>query len=461
MTEADLLQTLVRGEDSRHQFKRDATNADGMAAELAALANSGVGTVFLGVADDGSIAGLDAAAVRRLNQLISNAASQHVRPPLHPQTHNLQTAHGLVLVVSVPDGLNKPYMDLQGRVWVKSGADKRHVTAREEMQRMFQRGGLLQADQVPVRNASVADIDERAFGRYFERRYGQSLSDAGLPVAQLMENLQLAQGGVPNLAGVLLFGNHPQRLLPVCQIGAVWFPGTRLGDMRYLDSENIDGPLDEQFERGMAFLKRSLHKVQAGRGFNTLGQLELPEEALVELLVNALVHRDFLVSATIRLFVFTDRLEIISPGHLPDSLTPEQIRTGASNRRNQVLAEHAAHILPYRGMGTGVPRALDAWPKIDLVDEPEINQFRAVVWRTVQTGANTAANTSVETSQVPLKTPEAIWALLAEQPSMTLSQVANRLGKSTRAIEMAVAKLTESGKLKYVGPKKGGHWEVM
>ena len=113
MTEAELLQTLARGEDSRHQFKRDATNADGMAAELAALANSGGGTVFLGVADDGSIAGLDAAAVRRLNQLISNAASQHVRPPLHPQTHNVQTAQGLVLVVSVADGLNKPYTDLQ------------------------------------------------------------------------------------------------------------------------------------------------------------------------------------------------------------------------------------------------------------------------------------------------------------------------------------------------------------
>ena len=461
MTETDLLQTLSRGEDSRHQFKRDTTNADGMASELAALANSGGGTVFLGVADDGGIAGLDAAAVRRLNQLISNVASQHVRPPLHPQTHNVQTHQGLVLVVQVSYGLNKPSMDLQGRVWVKSGADKRHVTAREEMQRMFQRGGLLQADQLPVRNATVADIDERAFGRYFERRYGQSLSAAGLPTAQLMENLKLAQDGVPNLAGVLLFSKHPQRLLPVCQMGAVWFPGTHLGDTRYLDSENIDGPLDEQFERGMAFLKRSLHKVQAGRGFNTLGQLELPEEALVELLVNALVHRDFLVSTTIRLFVFTDRVEIISPGHLPDSLTPEQIRTGVSNRRNQVLAEHAAHILPYRGMGTGVPRALDAWPQIDLVDEPEINQFRAVVWRSVQTAANTSVETSVETPQVSLKTPEAILALLSAQPSMTLAQVASQLGKSTRAIEMAEAKLTESGKLKYVGPKKGGHWEVM
>jgi len=382
MTETERLQLLAQGEDSHHQFKRDATNADGLAAELAALANSGGGQLLLGVADDGSVLGLDAAAVRRLNQLVSNTASQHVRPPLSPVSHNVLTAQGLVvMVVTVPDGLNKPYMDLQGRVWEKSGSDKRHVTAREEMQRMFQRAGLLQADQVPVRNATAADIDERAFGRYFERRYGQSLEAAGLPVVQLMENLRLAQDGVPNLVGLLLFGKQPQRLLQVCQIGAVWFPGTYLGDTRYLDSENIDGTLEEQFQRGMAFIKRSLHHVQAGRGFNTLGQLEVPEETFVELLVNALVHRDFFVSATIRLFVFTDRVEIISPGHLPDSLTAEQIRTGVSNRRNKVLAEHAAHILPYRGLGTGVPRALRAWPKIDLVDEREANQFRAVVWR--------------------------------------------------------------------------------
>ena len=105
--------------------------------------------------------------------------------------------------------------------------------------------------------------------------------------------------------------------------------------------------------------------------------------------------------------------------------------------------------------------AMYAWPQINLVDEPEINQFRAMVWRKVQASAVTSVETSVENPQVPLKILEAILALLTEQPSMALSQVANRLGKSTRAIEMAVAKLTESGRLKYVGPKKSGHWEVM
>ena len=108
MLESNHLKTLVHGEDSRQQFKRNATNVDGIAAELAAFANSDGGKIFFGIDDDGSISGLDTVAVRRLNQLISNAATQHVRPPLHPITQNVSTPHGLVLVVSVPrESLNK------------------------------------------------------------------------------------------------------------------------------------------------------------------------------------------------------------------------------------------------------------------------------------------------------------------------------------------------------------------
>jgi ATP-dependent DNA helicase RecG len=184
------------------------------------------------------------------------------------------------------------------------------------------------------------------------------------------------------------------------------FRAPRLSDSRYLDSENIQGTLEEQYQHGLAFIRRNLHHVQGNQGFNSLGLLEVPEEAFVELLVNALVHRDFFTSATIRLFIFADPVEIISPGHLPDSLTPEQIRTGISNRRNKVLAEHAAHILPYRGLGTGIPRALGAWPKIDLCDEREANQFRAVLWRprteqvTEQVGQQPAAKGEQVTEEV-------------------------------------------------------------
>lgn len=168
----ELLQTIACGEDSRYQFKREISHVDSLAAELAALSNSGGVEIFIGVDDSGDIIGLDAVAIRRLNQLLSNAASNNVRPPVHPKTANVQTEKGLVVVVNVPNGLNKPYMDLQGRVWVKNGSDKRHVTAREEMQRMFQSAGLIRADVVPVARTSAADLDEKAFNAYFQHRFG-------------------------------------------------------------------------------------------------------------------------------------------------------------------------------------------------------------------------------------------------------------------------------------------------
>jgi len=225
MNEAELLQILVRGEDSRHQFKRDETSASSIAAELAAFANSGGGLLLLGVEDNGEVAGLDAASVRRLNQLISNAASQNVRPPVHPITENIQTAQGIVIAVTVSNGLSKPYLDNRGRIWVKSGSDKRHVTAREEIQRLFQHSGLIYADVIPVERTSAADIDEKAFHDYFNRRYGQ-LPDQPLP--QTLQNIGLGDGQELNLGGLLLFSKNPQRYRPAFMVKAVTFPGTSM-----------------------------------------------------------------------------------------------------------------------------------------------------------------------------------------------------------------------------------------
>lgn len=90
LTEAALLAHIALGEHTRQQFKRTFTNPDALAAELAAFANSGGGTLFIGVDDGGSISGLDAADVRLLNQMLSNASSQHVRPPIHPVTENVK-----------------------------------------------------------------------------------------------------------------------------------------------------------------------------------------------------------------------------------------------------------------------------------------------------------------------------------------------------------------------------------
>lgn len=112
MTFTELQAQIDLGEDSRRQFKRDVTNADALAAEMAAFANSEGGTIYLGVADDGSMPGLSRADVARLNQLIGNAASQHVRSPLTVQTENIGVGdERVVIVLTIPKGEDKPYFD--------------------------------------------------------------------------------------------------------------------------------------------------------------------------------------------------------------------------------------------------------------------------------------------------------------------------------------------------------------
>ena len=103
-----------------------------------------------------------------------------------------------------------------------------------------------------------------------------------------------------------------------------------------------------------------------------------------EIVANALVHRDYFISAPIRMFVLDDRVEIISPGHLPNTLTIENIKAGNSNTRNPVLASFANQILPYRGYGSGILRALQAYPFIDFIDDKDGNMFKVILMRRVQ-----------------------------------------------------------------------------
>lgn len=211
-----------------------------------------------------------------------------------------------------------------------------------------------------------------------------------------VQNIGLGDGLELNLAGLLLFAKRPQRYRPAFMVKAVAFPGTMLHDTRYLDSEDIDGTLPEQYQRSLAFIKRNLHHVQGDQNFNSLGQLEVPEQAIIELLVNALIHRDYFTSASIRILMFTDRIEIISPGHLPDSLSTEQIRQGKSNRRNPTLTDHAVKILPYRGIGTGIPRVLEDWPQTKLVDNVAGNEFKAVIPRPASSTVQVTAQVTTQ-----------------------------------------------------------------
>jgi len=261
-----------------------------------------------------------------------------------------------------------------------SGSDKRKVS-QDELRRLFQESGKLYAEEMIFKNAAGQDIDLELFKEFHEKKYGVPFEGNEKSLLLTLENLNLASNGFPNLASLLLFGKNPMKYIPLSQVIAVSFVGNDLGGGEYRDSENIEGNLGKLYTAGLAFLKRNLKKIQNGQDFNSTGILEIPQPVLEELLINALIHRDFFVSGNIRLLIFDNRIEIISPGKLPNNLTVEKIKRGVSIKRNQTLASFAFDLIPYRGIGSGILRALRQYPHIEFIDEVEIEQFKAIIKR--------------------------------------------------------------------------------
>ena len=381
METLEIMKVLAQGEDSLNQFKKNITNIDALAIEIIAFSNTLGGKIFIGVDDDGNVTGLTTEDVQRLNNLLSNAASQNVKPAVNPLSEMAIINDNRIMIIHVPKGINKPYQDKNGAFWVKNGADKRKATSREEIQRLFQNSGMVHADIIPAQGMTIADLDMPYFREFFQKRYGESLDDQSVPLSQTISNLNLGRNDELNITGALLFGQSPSSRLPSFIVKAAVFPGDTLADDTYIDSRDITGKVSEIFQQTINFIMSNIRQVQGEQSVNSLGVPEIPRIVLEELVANALVHRDYFISAPIRVFIFSDRVEIISPGHLPNNLTVENIKAGNSNTRNPVLASFAYQILPYRGFGSGILRALANYPNIDFIDDRDGNLFKCIIKR--------------------------------------------------------------------------------
>jgi ATP-dependent DNA helicase RecG len=239
------------------------------------------------------------------------------------------------------------------------------------------------SDTLPANGMTVSDLDRHYLEKFFLKQYQEELEEQDLPLPVILADMNLMKGKNFNVAGALLFSKAPQYRLPVFMVKGVSYPGTDIHTSEYRDSQDIVGKLEVQFKDSLSFITRNIRHIQGEQNVNSPGRLEIPRIALEELLVNALVHRDYFISAPVRVFIFDDRIEIISPGHLPNHLTIEHIKCGNSNIRNPILASFASKILPYRGLGNGIRRALKEYPDIDFVDDREGNQFIVIIKRNV------------------------------------------------------------------------------
>jgi ATP-dependent DNA helicase RecG len=378
MEEFELRTQILRGEDSTRQFKREMPEAAKMTGEIVAFANSGGGRIFIGVEKDGNIRGLTTAEAEKVGEQMAQIAWDSVRPPFSVLSKSVATGDGIVVVIEIPNGASKPYCDNKGTYWVKNGPDKRRVQSPEELARLFQLGEKVYAESQAVAASTLEDFDHERFERFYEAKYSETAPnrrEEGEAYQRTLENLELVDSGRVTVAGLLLFGKRLPVLLPEMKVDAIWFKGTERASTEWHDQRTITGTLAEQFDAGMGFLNRWNSRIQREGSFNQVGHLELPEVVFEELFINALIHRDYFIRDSIKLFIFDDRIEIRSPGKLPNSLTVDQIRRGVRRSRNVLLTSFAPDLLNFRGVGSGIVRALKLWPSIRWDNDIEAEEM--------------------------------------------------------------------------------------
>ena len=390
-TEAEILAQIAHGEDQRHEFKRLVDNPESIAGEIVAFANSDGGYLYVGIEDDGAIVGCpDPAGVI---QTLTNICRDRCRPPVIPGLESVTVQGQIVVALEVLPALNrqKPYSTQGGRFYLRIGAAKKDALGRELI-RIAQSAGELHYDESPVRGADLTTLSERAFGEYYQRQFGSPLADGlrqtGLSLEHLLRNMRLLDDldGAPTLtvAAVLMFGANPQQFLPQSRLSAVAFAG--LDENRaILDRKEITGRLPELIEDSRVFLRRNVRVAAQELGFERRDFPQYDLNALGEGVINAIAHRDYSLSdSQIRLFVFSDRIEIRSPGGLPDSVTLDNIKLGVHAERNRRIAALLAHLGYMSASGTGVPRLIIRLSRQLSVREPEYHlvgeELRLCIW---------------------------------------------------------------------------------
>lgn len=401
MNEIDIIQQIKSGEVSKVQFKERLLDSYDIGCELVAFSNARGGTLVVGVKDKtGSVNPLSYLEVQETTNTLGNIASENVVPAILVDVETISVDGGSLVVAHIKEGVNKPYHDNRGIVWVKNGADKRKVFDNAELAEMMTDCGSFSPDEAGVRDATIKDLDENTIKTFLSNKFekvlvrkglvGDALREASLDTVcsaiasghngeKLLRNLRFIRpDGKITVAAMLLFGKYTQRWLPVMTAKCICFVGNSLGGTQFRDKVNdadIEGNLLHQFETIMDFFTRNLRHIQVGKEFNSQGVLEIPYISLVEFTVNALVHRSLNATAPIRIFIFDDRVEIHSPGTLPNGLSVDDIVVGTSMPRNMFLFTNAIHLLPYTGAGSGMLRALSENMNVSFTNNDRTNEF--------------------------------------------------------------------------------------
>jgi ATP-dependent DNA helicase RecG len=374
MLKAELLEIIANGENSGVEFKRDDIRPEQLAKEIVALANFQGGRVILGVEDNGSISGIRRA---HLEEWVMNIIRDKVHPLILPFYEEIKIDKGnSVAVMTLPQGISKPYVVRDGgveKIYIRVGSTSQPAT-REQQMRLFELGGMLHTELMPVPRTDLSCLDVARLQNYLN----DFIRDPELPKTSIEWEKRLlglgflveAGGKVYcTVAGLVLFGKSPRRYLKQSGLRVFVFAGLDkeykalldiildaplVGRWDFADSGKslIDGGIIERFiEQAAPFLSQEAAEID--KNFRRETEWLYPMDAIREVVVNALAHRDWTRFVDIEVGIYSNRVEVISPGALQNSMTIEKMIAGQRSPRNTIIMEVLRDYgyVDFRGMG--------------------------------------------------------------------------------------------------------------
>ncbi|MBN2251877.1 MAG: putative DNA binding domain-containing protein [Candidatus Altiarchaeota archaeon] len=462
MDQRNLLFLVRGGESFNVEFKEDFS--DSLGKEFCAFANSNGGKILIGVSDRGKITGINVT-----NRLVSQV--HDVATNIDPRLQVFTEKVGDVLVVSVPEGVNKPY-SVKGRFYMRRGTNSQQLT-RDEIRMFFQKEGLVLFDEkVNPKFKLDVDFSPAAYNHFLEI----SKVSPVLERNEILENLDLLDDSRIKNAGVLLFSKRVTKFFRNASITCVLFQGRE--NIKIIDQKEFVGDLYSNYRGAFEYLVSKLNTEYIIKGGGPRDEkLELPERALKEALLNAVGHRNYFSPANIQINIFSDRVEIVNPGGLVPGLKIEELGR-KSAPRNTLLFGLMQRMDLVEKAGTGIKRINDAMkaykldvPVIEADGDWFIITFRRPNLQT-ESYESRMSLTRRPTQKPPRNHPETTQIILSSVEKGILEEIridkfvsrrvmGKNLDTSPNTIKDCLAKLKKGKILKRVGPDKGGYWEIL
>jgi len=448
MTEQALKAIIQAGEGNQVEFKRN-VNSD-ISREVVAFANSSGGRIFVGIDDDGTVPGIP--VTNELKARVQSIA-RDCDPPVHIE---LETFNNL-LIIHVPEGMNKPYRCTNG-FYIRSGAACSRLSTEEIREFMIVEGKLRFEEMITPAAAYPAVLDESAVSRYF-RLAGVS---GVIGMEEILMNLGVlvrnGSGSMLNNVGILFFAKDPARMLPHCAVNCLLFKGN--SKVHILDRKSFDFELLGNIDEAILFIERHLNLAYEIKEVRRKEILEIPEFVIREAIVNAVAHRDYFErGANVQVDIFDNRVEISNPGGLPKGLKLENFGKHSVARNSLVSA--LLHRCSYiEKAGTGIQRMRDAMKEAGLLEPSfEFSGFFTIILarnKVVEKKSTDELVVSADRMERML----AILRSLRDSALLDIALLAERFGTSGRTIRRDLEMLEQNGWVKSIGATRNKQYSI-